>query len=448
MLSFFSRVFKIQPGEVRLVLLLGLLLCGHSFVLEINEIIATSGFLSQVSVDNMLLVWSIAMSLIIVSGTLQSFILDRYNRKVLLLGVCLIVTLIYALLSGIFLSGAPSWLTYSLLFVVSDQQWLFVPLIFWVLANDLFSMAQAKRLFPLIISMSFIGQIAGIILSATAPNLLSGLHLTPLSFLGINTAIFALLSAVVWRFLPSVKHNAAPSSASSVSIHQTLSEGWEFVRNVPSFRYMCLAYLGLAIAITVARFHFLVISDRELDSASDFQTFYATYRLTIVILSIIMTAFITSRLMKWLRLQDVFLVTPGGILLIILALLLVGGLLVSTGGVVLVWVLYNSVDQSARKSLQALVPEERQGRVSLFIDSYVPALGVIMAALLITAILRLTPLIGLSDAAPIYLGLGAVVTVGSIGAVLKLRQVYDASLLNWRIKRRRRATSLLEQLEL
>jgi ATP:ADP antiporter, AAA family len=447
MLSFFGRVFKIQPGEARLVLLLGLLLGGHSFVLEINEIIATSGFLSQVSVDNMLLVWSIAMSLIMVSGTLQSFILDRYNRKVLLLGVCLIVTLIYALLAGIFLSGVPDWVIYSLLFVVSDQQWLFVPLIFWVLANDLFSMAQAKRLFPLIISMSFIGQIGGIILSATAPNLLSGLHLTTLGFLGINAVIFALLSLVVWRFLPASKHTAVPAP-DSVSIRQTLSEGWEFVRNVPSFRYMCLAYLGLAIAITVARFHFLVISDRELVNASDFQTFYATYRLTIVILSIVMTAFITSRLMKWLRLQDVFLVTPGGILLIMLGMLLLGGLLVSTGGIVMVWVLYNSVDQSARKSLQALVPEERQGRVSLFIDSYVPALGVILAALLITAILRLTPLLGLRDAAPIYLGLGVVVTLGSIGAALKLRQVYDASLLNWRIKRRRRASSLLEQLEL
>ncbi|MEZ4670606.1 MAG: hypothetical protein R3E39_22095 [Anaerolineae bacterium] len=161
-----------------------------------------------------------------------------------------------------------------------------------------------------------------------------------------------------------------------------------------------------------------------------------------------MTGFVTSRLMKWLRLQDVFLVTPSGILVIIMGMLILGGLLVSTAGIVVVWVLYNSVDQSARKSLQGLVPEERQGRVSLFIDSYVPAIGVIVAALGITLLIRLAPTLHISDVAPYYLGAGALVSVGSIWAVLKLRKVYDASLLNWRIKRRRRATSLLEQLEL
>lgn len=430
------------------MLLLGLLLCGHSFVLEINEIIGTSGFLSRVSVDNMLIVWCITMGLIIVSGTLQSFVLDRFDRKVLLLGICLVVGVIYTMLGGILVAGAPDWLIYSLLFVVSDQQWLFFPLIFWVLSNSMFSMAQAKRLFPLIISMGFVGQIGGIFLSATAHNLLSGLHMTSQGFLGINAAIFAVLSAIIWFFMPTKRHNPNPPQTSSESIRQTLSEGWEFVRNVPSFRFMCLAYLGLAFAITVVRFHFLVVSNRELNGSGDFQTFYAVYRLSIVILSILMTGFITSRLMKWLRIQDVFLVTPAGILCIIIGMLVLGGLLVSTGGIVVVWVLYNSVDQSARKSLQALVPEERQGRVSLFIDSYVPALGVIVAALLITALLRLSPLMGVKDAAPIYLGASALVTVGSIWAVLKLRQVYDASLLNWRIKRRRRATSLLEQLEL
>lgn len=448
MFRLISRLFRLQPGEGRLVVLLGLLLCGNSFVLEINEIIGTSGFLSQVNVDSMLIVWCITMGLIIVSGTLQSFVLDRFDRKLLLLGICVLGAVIYGALGVILLGGAPDWLIYSTLFVVSDQQWLFFPLIFWVLSNNLFSMAQAKRLFPLIISMGFVGQIGGIFLSATAHNLLSGLQLTSQGFLGINAAIFVLMSAVIWFFLPAMHHSHNSTQADSQSIRQTLSEGWEFVRNVPSFRFMCIAYLGLAFAITIVRFYFLVVSDRELSGSSDFQTFYSIYRLSIVILSIIMTSFITSRIMKWLRLQDVFLVTPVGILVIIITMLVVGGLLVSTGGIALVWVLYNSVDQSARKSLQALVPEERQGRVSLFIDSYVPALGVIVAALLITALLQLAPLIGIEDVAPIYLGTGAVVTVGSILAVLKLRQVYDASLLNWRIKRRRRATSLLEQLEL
>lgn len=444
----FSRLFDIQPGEAKLVLILGGLLAGHSFVLEINEIIATSGFLNQVSVENILLIWSIGMMLIMVSGTLQSFILDRYDRKVLLACLCIAITAIYVGLGWMFVGGAPDWLAYSCLFVVSDQQWLFFPLIFWVLANDLFSMAQAKRLFPLIIGMGFLGQIAGILVGTTAHNLLAGLHLTSPDFLGMNAAIFAFLASGVWLLLPSGRYHAATSEANSMSVRQSLTEGWDFVRNVASFRWMCVGYLGLAIAITVVRFHFLVVSGRELPSGSDFQTFYGICRLIIVLLSILMTAFVTSRLLKWLQLQEVFLVTPGGVLAVILAMLLIGGLLVGTGGIIAVWVLYNTLDQSTRKAIQSLIPEERRGRVSLFMDSYVPALGVIVAGLSVHAIVRLAPVIGLADGSPIYLSVGLIAAVLSIGAVLKLRQVYDASLLNWRMNRRKRGSSVLKQLEL
>lgn len=448
MRGLFSRFFKVQPNEGRLVLILGLLLFGNSFVLEINEIVATSGFVSELSLENILPVWALSMGLIVISGALQSFIVDRYDRKSVLGGLCLVIALIYTVLGWLFQNDFSHWLTYSFLFVLSDQQWLFFPLIFWVLANDQFSMAQAKRLFPLIISLSFLGQITGIAVSATAPNLLAGLHLTSFSFLMINAVTFVILFFVIRFFLPLTKRNVATSQANSISIRNTLTEGWEFVRNVPSFRFMGIAYLGLAVAITIARFHFLVVSGRELSASDQFQTFYGICRLLIVSLSMLMTGLVMGQLMKWLRLQDVFFITPGGIGIILLSMLLISGLIVSAGGIILVWVLYNSVDQSARKALQSLIPEEKRGRVSVFIESYVPALGVIMAAGLINALIRLMPLIGLTDVSPVYLGLGVIAALFSIWAVLKLRQVYDSSLLNWRMNRRKRGSSVLEKLEL
>jgi ATP/ADP translocase len=447
MTSLFDRLFHVQRSEFKLVLILGMVLFGNSFVLEVDEIIATSGFLSQVSVENILPIWTLSMGVIIISATLQAFIVDRFDHKSVLWWLCLAMTVIYVLLGVLFQSGSPGWVTYSLLFLLSDQQWLFFPLIFWVLANDLFRMAQSKRLFPLIISMGFLGQLSGIALSTTAPDLLSDLNLSSSGFLGINAVIFSLLSILIWCCIPLTNRSAAPTQAGLTSVRKTLNEGWEFVRNIPSFRFMCIAYLGLAIAITVARFHFLALSNRELHTSSDLQTFYGIYRLLVVSLSIIMTGLVMSRLMKWLRLQDVFLITPAGVTVVIFSMLLVGGLVVGMSGMIVIWIFYNSVDQSARKALQALIPEERRGRVSLFTDSYIPATGVIIAAVAINAVVGLMPLADLLDAAPLYLSLGVIAVLLSIWSVLKLRQVYDSSLLNWRMNRRRRGSTVLEQLE-
>ena len=106
-----------------------------------------------------------------------------------------------------------------------------------------------------------------------------------------------------------------------------------------------------------------------------------------------------------------------------------------------------TVDESARKSFQALVPEERRGRVSTFMDNYLPALGTILACLITGAII----LIGIRqniDLHIYYLAVAFLSGLFAFWATFKLRQSYDSSLLNWRLKRRQRAkSSLLDDLE-
>jgi len=96
--------------------------------------VSTSGFLSQVSVPNILIVWIVDMSLILVSAGLQSLIVDRFHRIQLMRWMSIILGAAYVGLRVLFAVGAPAWLNYSLLFLVADQSWLFFPLIFWVLA--------------------------------------------------------------------------------------------------------------------------------------------------------------------------------------------------------------------------------------------------------------------------------------------------------------------------
>jgi AAA family ATP:ADP antiporter len=438
-----KRLLNVLPGELGLVVTLGFLLFGNSFALEVSDIVSTSGFLSQVSVPNILIVWIIDMSLIIVSAGLQSLVVDRFHRIQLMRWMSIILCAAYIALRVLFALGAPGWLSYSLLFLIADQSWLFFPLIFWVLANDIFDVAQGKRLFPLLIAIGFLGQIAGILVATLAPSVLSSLSLTSVELLEINAIIYLLIYVIVLLGFRKVNIHFAPRK--SESLRETITEGWEFVKNVDSFRYMCMAYLGLAVVITVIRFNFLSFTSENVATA-DFQQFYGIYRLILIISSIVMTSFIASRLTKGIGLKNSFLITPVSLLLITLTALALPILVMITGGMIFAWLMYYTIDQSTRKTFQGLVPEERRGRVSMFIDSYVPASGVILASVLVGAVIIFGQLYGWTSSALIYLIIGALGAMFCIWATIRLRSTYDASLLNPRMKRRQRRSDVLDKL--
>jgi AAA family ATP:ADP antiporter len=107
----------------------------------------------------------------------------------------------------------------------------------------------------------------------------------------------------------------------------------------------------------------------------------------------------------------------------------------------------DTTDDSARKSFQALVPEERRGRVSTFMSNYLPALGTIVACL-IAGVIVLIGLAQNSELHIIYLIVAAIAAAFAIWAIFKMRAVYDNSMMNWRLKRRQRGTSsVLDKLD-
>ena len=69
---------------------------------------------------------------------------------------------LYVVLAIMFAVGSPGWLNYSLLCLFVDQQLYFFPAIYWILANDMTDMSQAKRLFPLIASFGVVGDVVGL----------------------------------------------------------------------------------------------------------------------------------------------------------------------------------------------------------------------------------------------------------------------------------------------
>jgi ATP:ADP antiporter, AAA family len=442
MQKFFQRVFHLQPGEGTLVFALGFLLFGNSLARQVSSIVAVSGFLESGGVNQMLLVMLVDYSFVLAVGGLQSLVVDRFNRVKLMGIVALGFGALFVLLRVLFAIGAPSWLNYAVMYLISEQQFIIFPVIFWVLANDAYSFAQAKRLFPLIASWSFIAKLLGIGIAAISPALFARLQLRSEDILLFNAAIYFVGYLLVITRLRRL--NLRPTVQQSETMKETLTEGWDFLKGVDSFRFMMITILALAVADTIIEFRFLVVTDTAF--GDHYQVFYSLYRLGVTLVSFLVQTFLTSRLIDRMQLKNVFLIFP------FVVLLGAGGAMASPAvfaiitAMIMVKLVRETVDESGRKNFQSLVPEERRGRVSTFMDNYLPAVGTILACVVTGAIVLLGLKIN-KDLHFIYLAVSWVCGAIALWAVIRMRKVYEASLFNWRLKRRQRSSdSMIKKL--
>jgi MFS family permease len=143
-----------------------------------------------------------------------------------------------------------------------------------------------------------------------------------------------------------------------------------------------------------------------------------------------------------MQVKNIFLLFPIVVILGAGGALLSPSLWIIVGSMLSVKLIRETLDDSGRKSIQSLVPEERRGRVSTFIDNYLPASGTIIACLVTGAIV----LIGIATKTDLHIAyLSVAFLCGALAfwAVLKMRKVYESSLLNWRLKRRQRVSDTL-----
>lgn len=342
-------------SESRLTLGLGLLLLGNAFAQKLSEIISVSGFFSNVGVNQIIWVWMIDGVLMLVITSLQSLIIDRHNRRELMEDMVIALALAFAFLQILMAFSGPAWLSQSLLFLLSQQQWLTFPLIFWVFTNDLLGINQAKRLIPKIASYGFSGYALGI------------------SFVGFTS--------------------------------------WGMQRlNLP---HNWMVTLCLTINISGA-----------------------------------VSQFLAQPLMNQLGLKTIFALQPLFSLVASSLMIAAPNFMGSLIGIFLQKSTQYGVDEPARKALQALVPQERRGRVSNFIDGYMIGLGGILGALIIAMMTITGWLTGLDlVGSNLYLVGAIVASVVALISTWKMYQTYNISMLDWRLHRRKRGDSVLDSLD-
>ncbi len=438
----FRKWFPLRAGESGLVLTLGFILFANYAAMGITKVVSVSGFLSEVKDHYILLVWAVDMVLLILATGLQSLIVDRFDRVRLMTGVLIIFGGLYAILPFSFLSSwIPASVSYTLIYLLNDQQWRFFPVVFWILVNDIYDPATGRRVMPVIGIFAFIGTIVGLAIAAADAQYQFG----TINLLLLNAAIFFAAFAISQIRLRAVKL-PPPVGNQQDSMKETLTEGWEFIKTVPAFAYLALGMLAAGSVMTVLLYD--ALSDAKLDLGAGFQSFYATYNLLIAVASIFVQG-LSNRIIERISLKRSFFIQPLVMLFSTIANFFIPGYVSSSLAQGVSRVTYDTTDLSARKAFQAMVPNEKRGRVSMFLDSYLPSGGTIIGSLITFAIIA----VGLSLGVPreqysfVYIGVGIGVALAAVYAAYKVRVTYEQSMLSWQLKRRTRGASVLDKLD-
>jgi ATP/ADP translocase len=443
-----SRLLNVRSGERGLVLSLLLILVLNTLVLELSDVVATAGFVSRIGVSGILWLWVVDMFVTLLAAGGYALIVDRMPRVRLMSYLSGGLALVYIALQLLFNYGAPDWLTYPALYIIADLQFSIFPLAFWTLASDVYTISEAKRLFPIIGAGYPLGSIIGNALPAGAAIVAArwGGSVSQLLALG---AVILLSSVVLLRLtFRNRTVRARQSRQSETNVREMIRAGIDFFRNVPLFYYLAIAMLLVGLSLTIVEYHLLFTAEQTFASDLQFQTFYGTYKAALIAMILLVQWLVAGRLLKRVPLKGAFIVLPTTLVIAAGCALTVPDLIGAAIGRFAARLVQRAWDEPSRKAAQGLVPDERRGRISTFLDSYLYSLATIVGCLILGILVMVSASGWLSERVMIavYLAIAALAAVGAVWAGLQLRAVYEKSLFDWRLSRPRRK-SVLDEIE-
>ena len=426
------KIIDIRPDERTGVFLLIFVMGILMLTSEATFVIATGGFLANIGVRQFPLLWVGDMGIVIIGATLTFPIIDRWPRKRLMSWLLLGMAVVYFVIQLLFALGMPDGYTYPLAYVMAELQFLVIPIVFWALANDFFNLQQTKRLFPIIAASGVVGGIVGNTLAIALSGYFVREGIAPHRFLIFN-ALAILIAYLVFQALGRLVPVAGRTSRKSSNLKAAFADGWDFIKNIPIFRYLAITMLGMGFALTMVEFLFLERANAGFQGA-DFNSFFGVFRIVQTVLIVLVQGLLATRLLGRLGLKKIFTLLPGMGLLILFSLLVSPVLVTATIARLLGRTTLFGVEEPSRKSLQGLIPDEKRGRVSTFLDGYLYTFGTILASLILLGLFYLP----IENITRIYILLGLFASAIALWSAYRFWLTYDESLLDWRLARRKR----------
>jgi AAA family ATP:ADP antiporter len=241
---------------------------------------------------------------------------------------------------------------------------------FWILINDLFAPREFKRRIGFFVSGGLLGGIAGSMIARFRPG-----HLEPEGLILVSALVLAgcllivlLAGSVTGRPIQEEARGQSGARRETVGFAQSFSL-------VKKSRYLLLLSGMILAAIVVSNlvhFQFLSVARVSFPEKNSQTSFLATFYVIVLVISYLLTALVTSRVLRHLSLRTTQLILP--------SLLLVGSMALFVPGVsLIVWAvalkgtdkcLTHSLTQSVRELLYIPIASDIKYKAKVFIDMF------------------------------------------------------------------------------
>lgn len=281
------------------------LLCSYYIVRPMRDEMGILG-----GVEN--LQWLFTGTLLVMTAAIPLFgwVSSRFPRRQFLPYVYLffivMLLLFYGLMGGYV---APTYVARAF-FIWTSVFNLFVVSVFWSFMTDLYSNAQARRLFGFIAAGGTVGALTGPALTAILVQPIGARNLLLVSALFLGWAIVCIVKLSSWSESNSTGIGTSTAESKQAAIGGSIWAGVRIVIRSPYLLGICLLML---LFTTLATFLYFmqaqIIRDAFVDSEQRTAVF-ALIDLAVNALTLALQVFLTSRLIKWLGLAAVLAIIP------------------------------------------------------------------------------------------------------------------------------------------
>jgi|SRR6056297_546574 len=301
--SFLFKLVKVEQEEIRPLLwsfsYFFVLLCSYYIVRPLRDEMGIAG-----GVENLQWLFTGTFLAMLAAVPLFGWISSRYQRQKFLPLVYLFFIANLLIFYLLFHSGQTHVWVARAFFIWTSVFNLFIVSVFWSFMADLFTDAQAKRLFGFVAAGGTAGALAGPAITASLAVPLGAKNLLLISVAGLVWAILCIYQLSAWSEKKSVP---APTAASPErkSIHEKNTvlgggalDGLRMIMTSPYLLGICLLILLYTTLSTFLYFQQAEII-RDSFSDSDQRTkVFAAMDLATNALTIILQLFVTSRIVK------------------------------------------------------------------------------------------------------------------------------------------------------
>ena len=255
------------------------------------------------------------------------------------------------------------WLSVFNLFIVS---------VFWSFMTDLFRNEQAKRLFGFIAAGGTIGAIAGPFLTAMLVRQVGASHMLLISAGLLGLSVWCIQRLIAWQKKQAVVENVDKDDPKRENpLGGGILDGILLVMRSPYLLGICLLIIFYTSLATFLYFQQAQIVKEAFADSETRTAVFAGIDLAVNTLTLLIQAFFTARMVKWLGLGTTLAIIP----LLLSAGFMILALLPVLSVLILVQVIRRAgnyaIMRPAREMLYVVVSREEKYKAKNFIDTVV-----------------------------------------------------------------------------